>query len=423
MKKRLKAIVLILCIGMISNLAACSSNSSTAPSKFTFNTTDGSFTFGTVKNADTYMVGLSKILNDTTGKALVSINGATKSTKADGSSAYIWSEQTGSCSGLADTNNDGKVTGKVVVREYSSSATKVGDVITMDKVPLGHYIAQAMAVANDKLTNPVPAKIDFVIGGTLATPSGFTAQINTDGFMEVTAPSSYYLNCLTKTGMPEKMKFEIKDGSTTVETMNMDDFSYTNTVNGPSKSYTFKNNIVKGKTKLDSSKDYKVTVTAVGDGDKIKSASAPAYMPTKTAATNFATKFDTSASGTCGDYSVTVTIGLDASGNNIYELDASVNKVVVLRESGTYTTKGVITKLDGQNVYAENTSITLKSKQTDASASILDGKTLSVAKGQKMAGGGFPPKTATTYDLTGKGLSLNGTSFDLAASVASFGPM
>ncbi|HWT74027.1 MAG TPA: hypothetical protein VN258_04815 [Mobilitalea sp.] len=417
------AMALAMCVGTMSTLAACSnsnSSSSTAPANFTFNTTDGTFSFDAVANAETYLVGVSKVLNDTTGKALQSVNGAVSMTKTDGSTCYIWSEQSGSCTGLADNDNDGKVTGTVVFREYSSSAMTVGNVLTMDKIPLGHYIVQAMAASNDKLTNPEPALFEFTMGGTLATPSGFTAQINSDGYMEITAPSSYYLSCLTVTGMPAKMKFEIMDGTTSVETIDMDDFSYTNTVNGPNKAYTFNNSTVTGTTKLDSSKKYTVTVTAVGDGDQIKDASSTAYMATTTAATEFATKYDTSASATCGDYSLAITLGLDAGGNNIYELTASVNSVVILRESGTYTTAGVIETLDNLNTYGEGTAITFTSKQTDASASVLDGKTLTVAKGASM-GGGFPPTTKTTYDLTGTGLSLDGTLFDFTPSEAKMG--
>ncbi len=407
------AAALAICIGTMSGLTACSNgSSSTAPANFTFNTADGSFSFDAVPNAETYLVGVSKVLNDTTGKALQNVNGAVETTKADGSTCYIWSEQSGSSAGLADNDNDGKVTGTVVFREYSSSATTVGDVLSMDKLPLGHYIVQAMAASNDKLPNPEPAMSEFVMCGTLAMPSGFTAQVNSEGYMEITAPSSYYLNCLTVTGMPEKMVFEIMDGTTSVETITMDDFSYTNTVNGPNKAYTFTNNTVTGTTKLDTGKEYTVTVTAAGDGDQIKDASAPAYMATATAAAEFATTYDTSASGICGDYSIAVTIGLDADGNNIYELTASVNNITILRESGIYNTQGVIETLDDLNTYAEGITLSFTTMKSDAGSAILDGKTLTVTKGTTSGGWGAPDKT--TYNLTGTGLSLDGTSFDLA---------
>ncbi|MFT4145677.1 MAG: hypothetical protein QM644_14590 [Mobilitalea sp.] len=421
MKKFSKAIYCAMVLAMsVGIMTGCGDkNTSTAPANFTFNTADGKFSFDTVDKAETYLVGVSKVLNDTTGKALQSINGAVELTRADGSTSFIWSEQSGSNAGLADSDGDGKVDGTVVFREFSSSAVSVGAVMTMDQLPLGHYIAQAMAASNDKLPDTEPALYEFIIGGTLAAPAGFTALINSEGFMEISAPGSYYLSCLTKTGMPEKMKFEIKDGATTVETIEVDDFSYSNTVQGPNKSYTFTNNTVKSTTKLDTGKSYSVTVTAIGDGDQIKDASAEAYIASVTPAIKFAAKYDTAGSATTGDYSLAVTLGLDAAGNTIYELTASVNNTVIIRESGSYATEAAIELLDEQNTYAENAAITFTTTQTDASAAILDGKTLTVTKGESAGGWGQPAKT--TYNLTGTGFTLEDAAFDFAIPVSTGG--
>jgi hypothetical protein len=424
LRKMISCVMLLVFSMMIFALAGCgtsasSASSSTAPANFTFNTTDGTFSFDAVSNAETYLVGISKVLNDTTGAVLQSINGAVQITKPDGIPCYIWSEQSGSCTGLADIDNDGKVEGTVVFREYSSSASTVGAVMTMGQLPVGHYIAQAMAAYNDKLPNSEPAIYEFVIGGTLATPSGFTGQVNSDGYMEITAPSEYYVNCLTVTGMPEKMIFEIKDGESTIETIKVDDFSYTNTVLGPNKTYTFKNGTVVGTTNLEAGKEYTVTVTAVGDGDQIKDASAPAYMATNTAATEFANVIDTNASGTCGDYSIIVTLGTDSSGNNIYELTASVNNIIIIRESGTYTTDAEIQLLDDLNTYSDGSTLSFATQQTDASAGILDGKTLTVTRNEVEARWNTP--SSTSYILIGEGLSIDGTSFNFAVPVSSGG--
>lgn len=413
-----KATVLALMAAMSASvLSGCGGGSSSAPSDLTFSTEDGTFSFDTVKDADTYTVGVSKVLNDTTGEALQGINGAVE-TEIGKDTCYIWSEQAGSCSGLSDTDEDGVVDGTVVFREYSSSATTVGDVMNIADLGIGHYVVQAVAAANDKVTDPEPAVYEFTIGGTLEEPAGFTAQINDEGYMEITAPSDYYLNCLSKTGLPEEMKFEISDGSSVVETIEMDDFSYTNTVNGPTKGFTFNNQTVTGTTKLDDTKEYSVTVTAVGDGDEIKDASAEAYIASSSEAAAFASEYSVNSSGTAGDYSVELKIGEDASGQNIYELDAKVNDVVILRETGTYTADAKATEADDGKTYAEGTKVTFKMAATDADASVLDGKTLTVTKAEQQ--GGMPGQAATdSYYLAGSGLTLNGTEIEFTGGISS----
>lgn len=413
-----KATVIALMAAMSASvLSGCGGGSSSAPSDLTFNTEDGTFSFDTVKDADTYTVGVSKVLNDTTGEALQGINGAVE-TEIGKDTCYIWSEQAGSCSGLSDTDGDGVVDGTVVFREYSSSASTVGDVMNISDLGIGHYIVQAVAASNDKVTDPEPAIYEFTIGGTLEEPTGFTAQVNDEGYMEITAPSDYYLSCLSKTGLPEEMKFEISDGSSVVETIEMDDFSYTNTVNGPSKGFTFTNQTVTGTTKLDDSKEYSVTVTAVGDGDEIKDSSAEAYVASSSAEAAFASEYSVNSSGEAGDYSVELKVGEDASGQNIYELDAKVNDVVILRETGTYTANAQATDADDGKTYAEGTQVTFKMDSTDADASVLDGKTLTVTKAQQQ--GGMPGQEAKdSYYLAGSGLTLNGTEFEFTGGISS----
>lgn len=418
--KRKKVIVPL--VGMLAmsvfGLSGCGSKS-TAPEDFTFSTEDGSFSFKTVENAETYTVGVSKILNDSTGEALLGINGAVSTTLEDGSEGYIWSEQTGSNTGLADSDGDGIVDGTVVFREYSSSATEVGAVKEAGALGVGHYIVQAVASSNSELENPEAATYEFTVGGTLETPAGFTAQVNEEGYMEITAPNSYYLSCLTATGLAEKMIFEISDGSSVIETIEMDDFSYTNTVNGPTKNFTFNNETVTGTTQLDSSAEYTVVVTAEGDGDEIESAAAEAYMASKLSAVDFASEYDLTSSAECGDYSITLTLGTDAAGNNIYELAASVNSTAILRENGTYTTDGKIQELSEKQVYGENTEIKFTASETEAEASVLDGKTLTVVKGE--SAGGWGQEAGDVYYLSGTGLALNEMGFEFTGA-ASSGP-
>ena len=405
MLKFRKSIALLAVLAMCLAVLAGCSEKSLAPQNLTYDKTTGEFSFDAVEGIDTYVVGVGKIINDTTGQALTSINQSSAITLSDGTQVYLWSEQTGSVSGLADSDNDGKVSGKVVFREYSSSATTVGAVITdLSKLPVGHYVLQAIPAATDEVPNPEAALLEFVIAGTLETPDGFTAAITQDGYMEITAPSNYYHNCMTVTGLPTKMVFEISEGGSVVETIEMADFSYTNSVNGPNKSFSYNNATVTGKVKLDSSKSYEVKVTAVGDGSEIKDSSAKAYMATSTPAVAFATKHSHSASATVGALTITVNLGKDAAGSNIYELSASVNSVTVLRESGTYTASAEV-GADGN--YPEGAVLTFKTDKTDAAAAILDGVSLTSAVEITENWG----QTSTTYFFSGKAV-LDGETFE-----------
>lgn len=425
LKKTLSLILaLTMCVLLI---AGCSGEEKvTAPQNLIYNKSDGSFSFDALDGAETYIVGVSKIINDTTGQALQPINQASALTLPDGTTVYLWSEQTGSVAGLADNDNDGAVNGTVIYREFSSSAETVGAVIKdLSKLPVGHYVLQAIASATDELPNPEAAYFEFTIPGTLQTPSGFVAQINEAGYMQIDAASGYYLSCLTATGMPTKMVFEIMDGSTVVETIEVNDFSYTNTVLGPAKSFTFTHGTVTGTVALDKSKTYTVKVTAVGDGSEILDASAETYIASTTPAVMLATKYDQSGSGTAGDYSISLNLGLDEAGNKIYELTASVNNVAILRESGTYTAtvEGVdeagnpITvdaepqDAEGKLVYPEGTVLTFTTTQSDAAAPILDGVTLTAAMKVTESWG----RQSISYYLDGTA-SVEGVSFNFEAA-------
>lgn len=424
MKKTLKKVMVFAAVAVfcLTALTGCGNggNANTAPTNLTFDTSSGAFSFDAVKNAETYTVGVSQILNDTTGQALLNINGAAATTIEEGNTVYLWSEQTGSVSGLADNDGDSVVDGTVVFREYSSSANTVGQVISIDQLPLGHYVVTAIASSNDSLPNPEPAYFQFTMGGTLAEPSGFTAQINDAGNIEITAPSNYYLNCLTATGLPSKMRFEVKDGDSVVDTIELEDFSYTNSVNGPNKGFTFNNQTVIGTAALDGSKEYTVTVTAVGDGDQILDASANAYVASNSASVTFAQQVDTSGSGNAGDYSVSLTMGTDASGNTIYELTASVNNVVILRENGTFTATEEVGEYEEKYTYPEGAQLTFTAENSDFDTAVLEGVTLTVARGEAMMFG--PPGMGgggATFYVEGSA-NLNGTTFDFAQSSGGF---
>lgn len=405
----------------LTALVGCGGESSSAPGNLSFDTSTGGFTFDAVEGGDTYTVGVSKVLNDATGQALESINGSATIDLGDGNSEYVWSEQTGSASGVADIDGDGTVDGTVIFREFSSSATTVGAVMTMDQLAPGHYILSAVPTATDELTAPETVYCEFTIAGTLAAPEGFTAKVNDEGVIEICAPSDYYLECLTATGLPTEMKFEVKDGDEVVDTITMDDFSYTNTVNGPNKMFTFNNQMVTGTAQLDASKAYTVTVTAVGDGDQIKDASAEAYMATDTAPVEMASVLDTTGSGSATGLTMTLSLGEDGSGKNVYELTASANDMVIYRESGTFEASEEAGTHNEKNTFPDGTKLTFSTSATDADAPVLDGVTLTVAEAESMGWG--PNAGGFTYSVEGEA-TFNGETFEFGGSTGGgMGPM
>lgn len=368
-------VVLAMCAAL---LAACGSEPITSPQNLTYNQEDGTFSFDALEGAKTYIVGVSKIINNTTGEALAGINQSSVLTLADGSSVYLWSEQTGSVAGLADDDGDGVVSGKVIYREFSSSAETVGAVKKANELPVGRYVLQVVAAATDELPNPEPALYEFTVAGALANPSGFSASINGDGCIEITGTSDYYLSCLTETGLPEKMVFEVLDGGNVVETLEVADFSYTNTVIGPNKSFTFNNTKVTGTVKLDSNKHYTVRVTAKGDGDLIQDGVANAYTASVTPAVQFANKLSQTGYASVNGMTVSLELGTDGAGGKIYELTASASNTVVLRESGTYTASAEAAP-DGK--YANGTTLTFTASQSDLGTAVMNGVTLTVGEG------------------------------------------
>ncbi len=412
MKKFLKVLSTATLAAAMVLMTGCGGTAKTqmdTPTDITYDVSTGAFTFAAVDDGDTYQVGVGRVLNDVTGEALQSINGASQVT-TDSGTYYIWSEQAGSVTGLKDNEGTGTISGSVVYREYSSSASTVGAVMSAADIPLGHYILMATANASGDLSASEAGTYEFVVSGTLAEPSGFTAQINDSGYMEITAPSSYYLNCLTVTGMPTKMEFEIMDGDTVVETIELEDFSYTNTVNGPNKAFSFNNNTVTGTTTLDSSTEYTVKVTAVGDGDTVLDSSAYAYFATSTAVPELATTYSLSASGSVGDYSISLSLGEDASGAQTYVLTASVNSVNIYVESGTFTADAEMGTYDEMETYPEGTTLTFTTTASDLETPVMDGLSLTVSRTESQGWGG----TTISYGLSGTG-SLDGESFEFAA--------
>lgn len=417
MKGLLKKVTAISAASLLaaSVLAGCSGDSgSNAPTNLTYDPQTGAFSFSTVEGGDTYVVGVSKVLNDVTGAALVDINGATQIT-VDGEQMYVWSEQTGSVSGLADNDGDGTISGNVVFREYSSSASEVGAVKDANSIPKGTYVLSVQPASTDDLPNPETAYYLFTIDGQLDEPTGFTAAINNAGNVEITAPSDYYLDCLTATGTPTKVVFEVTDASgSVVDTIELEDFSYTNTVNGPNKAFTFNYQTVTGTASLDASGDYSVTVTAVGNGDGVTDSSAEAYFASSAEAVQFASQYDMSGTATAGAFSVSLTTGTDASGSSIYELTASVNNVVIVRENGTFAAAdgSAAGNFDGKNTYAENTQLVFTAVSSEFDTPVLDGVTLTVTRSESM--GGWGGGTSVTYGPAGS-ITVNGETTEMAA--------
>lgn len=402
----------VLALGVVG-ITGCSSESSNAPTDITYDVSTGDFSFTTVDGGDTYVVGVMRVLNDVTGEALTSINGSS-TVEVDGVTYYVWSEQTGSVSGLSDSDGDGTITGTVVYREYSSSAETVGAVFDASELGVGTYILAVTPASTDELTDPEVGYLVFTVEGTLETPSGFTAQVNSDGYIEVTAESSYFLNCLTDTGLPSYLTYEVYADGELVETITVDDYSYTNTVLGPAKSFTFTNAAtVTGTVALDTSAEITVTVTAVSEYDGVESASAEAYVATTTEAPTLASTYDITASGTCGDYTVSVTFGTDASGNDIYVLSASVNSVVIYYETGTVSASEAAGTYEEKSTYPADATLTLTTTSTDAASGILDGVTLTVVSTYSEGNAWMGTEAGYTFTASGSA-SIDGVSFDLA---------
>lgn len=258
-------------------LSGCGAKKLDTPQNLTYNKSTGAFSFDAVSGGETYQLTVSRRINNNTGVALTSNLGSSIVTLEDGTQVYVWTQQAGAVTGLSDSDGDGVVSGTVIYRTYSNSATDSGTVITdLSELPLGHYYVFATAnETTDGKEASDSAMVEFVMGGTLAEPD-FKWQINSDNHIVISENNSYYYNSLAFNGLPEEVKFEVKKGDTVVETITVDDFSYENVVNGPTKNYNFNNASVEGTATLDAAnyEQYTVTATAVGDGETILSSTA-----------------------------------------------------------------------------------------------------------------------------------------------------
>lgn len=434
MKKTIRLLTLGLLLSSFSSLGLTSCNTKTtldAPTDLTYDVSTGKFSFTASEGASTYTVGVSEIINKTTAEGIEDIGGSTKITLADGTEKYIWATQIGSQTSVKDSDGDGKVEGTLVFRSFSSSAANPGSVIAANEIPVGDFVLTVMADATTELSGSDFAYYEFSHNGALTDPSSFTGSFAdasaSTSKLSVSCSSNYFLNCLSTTGIPEYMEYKFYEDGTLKDTVKVDDYTYTNTVVGPEKSYTFTNAAtVSSSIALDMSKKITATVQAVGNGSsKTSSAVCDVLVPTTTSAVNYATKYDCSGSGTAGSYTVTINVGVDSSDTKIYGVEVKNSNVVVARESGTFTTDGEISEVDGKKTYPENTVLTFTTATTDASSKIMDGKTLTVTKKEGTSGWGPNQQKTTNWALTGEGFTFNGTTFaftDAASSSNQGGP-
>lgn len=426
MKKTLCVLSLSLLCAPLAMFSLTSCNTKVqldTPTDITFDYKTGKFSFTGVENAKTYTVGISEIINDTTGAGLVGINNASQLTMPDGTKKYVWGSQIASATGVADQDGDGKVEGTLIYRSFSSTAADPGQVVDYTQIPIGDYVMTVMADANSeaKLAGSEYAMLEFSINGTLPDPEGFTSSFDGNK-MTIKSASNYFINALSTKGMPDEMKIVIKEDGTAVDTITIDDFSYTNTVIGPAKSYTFTYaDTVTSTKELDKTKKITATIQAVGkSSSKTSSKECDVAVETTTDAVTYATKLDCSGSGTAGSATININVGTDANGANIYGLEVKVGSVAVARESGTFTVPAgtTVTQLDNKNTYPEATVLTFATSASDLATSIMDGKTLTVEKKESRGWQG----TTIDYALTGEGFTYNGTTFAFTGAASSGGP-
>lgn len=423
MKKTIQILTLSLLLSSTLGLTSCGEKKTKldTPSNITYDVSTGKFSFSAVEGAKTYTVGVSEIINDTTGKGLEGISGSAK-LKIGENEKYVWTTQIGSVTSLADTDNDGKVEGTVVYRSFSASASNPGSVITAKEIPVGDFVLTVMADNTTDLQGSDYAYYEFSNTGALPDPESFTSSFKDDGKMTITAADKYYINALSTNGLAEKMQFKVYQDGELFDTIDMDDFSYTNRVVGPEKSYIFNNASVTTSKAVDKTKKITATVQAIGNGgSKQDSKVCDVAVETTTDAVTYATKYDCSGSGSADNKTVTINVGIDNDGNNIYGLEVKTGSVVTARESGTFTLpEGVeITELDGKKTYPEDTELTFTTAASDLDASVMNGKTLKVTKIESNGWGG---KTIS-YGLLGEGFTLNGTEFSFTSAASSGGGM
>lgn len=314
----------------------CSSKFET-PKDFTFEDTTGKYSFKTVSSADTYQVAVQKIIDEKTAKGIASQNQSSLVTNKDSSGAeksfYIWSELTGSASGLKDTDGDGEISGTVTFRAYSSHAQQVGSILKISELPLAHYYVTCVAEATADKEQSDPAWKEIVVGGTLQTPVVSTSVSGSK--MTVALNAAYVKNAFLYTGIPSKVEVTVNDGASNT-VLTYDDWSYTNSVIGPEKSFTFTN--ISQEISYDSSKSYTISAKAIGDGDKIKDSAVAAYnagsYASKVPGDYFTDITTTSLTGTV-DSSATATLKF---GGGKYSMELAFGSCYYLSSYGTYTT-------------------------------------------------------------------------------------
>lgn len=245
------------------------------PTNFTFDATEGKFKFNTVENAEYYQVTMNRRINKETYDSLKA-NQKTKdmamSLEIGEETWFFWNENVVSQTRLKDKRNNGYIEKKFSLRSYSNSATSAGDPIPFTDLAVGDYVIQTIAnEIEGKYRESKSLLYTFTMGGSLATPSGFTFE-GKDGKVSITIPNNYLYTNLTKTGLPTELKFEIKSGTTTKETISLKDFSWVNTIQGPTNAFNFNNiNLISNNSYSESElEDLNIVVTAIGDGGDVK---------------------------------------------------------------------------------------------------------------------------------------------------------
>lgn len=428
--KRINSMMSCAVLLSLFSLTACGPKQTKldTPQNVTYDVSTGKFSFDAVKGGDTYVVGVSLILNDTTGEKLKDINSATQVTLPDGSTKWVWSNQMGSVTGLADDDGDGKVEGTIVYRTFSSSATDSGTPINAADIPASHYVLQVVASATSELGSSDPAMYTFTKEGQLKSIDGATASIDPDNHINITVPAGnsspfgvsvlgYYIDALTTSGLPDKIEAKVNEEGEVKETIEMDDFSFTNTVNGPMKIFNFNEATFKGTATLDPTKKHTVTLQAIGSDGVTSSDISNAYFATSTAETTYATKYDCSGTGTAGKFTVNINVGVDSDSKQIYGLEAKIGSAVIYRESGTYTIPDGVTVSteEDKTTYPDKTVLTFTTTSSDLDTPIMNGKTLTVTKTESQGWGG----PSVSWGLLGTGFSLDGTSFDFTGAASS----
>lgn len=286
-KKILSIIVIaVLTFATVFMTGCGGTNKFDTPADFTFDSETGKFSFKTVTGAEKYQVAIQKILNDSTGASLKEINGSSliEHKDKDGNvtdSFYVWAELVGASSGLQDNKGTGTISGEIIFRVYSSSASTVGNIIEIKDIPKGEYYVTCVAETAGGKAQSDPAWKKITIGGTLENPLVTCAKNAATGEMTFTlggssgsaasaaipASPQYLIGALAYRGLPSKIEVKVSDGTNT-QTIVYDDWSYKNVVQGPTKSFNF--NYAAKPISYDSSKTYTATAQAFGDGATVK---------------------------------------------------------------------------------------------------------------------------------------------------------